>query len=66
MDVFKNVFLGLFNQFENVTLIIVPVDNGRTLGGQKDRTSELDGFRAEKKRGSSLRLTFFIFTLNFL
>ncbi len=49
MDVFEDVFLRFFNQFENVTVKVVPIDNGRTLGGHKDRTSQLDGLYAENQ-----------------
>ena len=49
MDVFEDVFLGFFNQFENIAVKIMSIDNCRTLRGHKDRTSQLDGFDTEKE-----------------
>jgi hypothetical protein len=51
MDVFEEVFLGLFDQAENVAFKVVAIDDGRTLAAQKDRTPELQGGGAEEKPG---------------
>ncbi len=51
MDVFEDLFLGLFNQFENVAVKVMAINKGRTFGAQKDRASKLKRFIAEKKPG---------------